>query len=92
MPVRDTTRWKHAIIQRKVINLDHAGDRYICCAWDDCEKDGYETNKVRVNTAAPGEDPNYIQYVFCTERHRQYWIHSIRSVNNLPPGYKRSIL
>ena len=91
MPVRGTTIWRHAIIQRKVINHDRGGT-YVMCAWDTCEHDGYETNKVRVNTAAPGHDPVYITYVFCTDRHKQYWINSIRDLNNLPPGYRSSIL
>jgi uncharacterized protein involved in tellurium resistance len=89
MPVRGTT---HAIIQKKVINLDHDGDRHVMCAWDTCTNDGYEINKVRVNTAAPGHDPVYVQYVFCTERHKQYWINSTKSYGDLPSGYKRGIV
>ena len=91
MPVRDTTAWRHAIIQKKVINLDHAGDRKVMCAWDTCEKDGYENNKVVVHE---GVAPHVrdITFVFCTERHKQYWINSIHDLNNLPAGYRRSIL
>jgi hypothetical protein len=91
MPVRDTTAWKHAIIQKKVINFDRGGT-YVMCGWDTCERDGYESFKCTVNDSAPGQEPKYITYVFCSERHRQYWINSIRDMNNLPAGYKRSIL
>lgn len=64
------------------------------CAWDTCEKDSFENNKVRVNTASPGYAPRYMNYTFCSERHRQYWLANVRpgSNNNLPPGFKQSIL
>ena len=91
MPVRETTAWSHAIIQKKVINHDRGGT-FVLCGWDTCEKPGYENNKCVVNEAAPGHPPKTITYVFCTERHRQYWINSICDVNNLPAGYRRSIL
>lgn len=83
MPVRETTQWRHAIIRKKVINLDHGGDRNVMCAWDTCEKDGYEMHKVRVRDSAPGQELKYIQYVFCCERHRDYWINSHHSYGNL---------
>jgi hypothetical protein len=93
MPVRDTTAWKHAITDKKIINHDRGGT-HVMCAWDTCEKDAFENNKVRVNTAKPGYPPRYMNYGFCSERHRQYWLANVRpgSNNNLPPGFKRSIL
>lgn len=93
MPVRDTTAWRHAITEKKVINHDRGGT-HVMCAWDTCEKDSFENNKVRVNTAADGAEPRYMNYTFCSERHKQYWLANIRpgSNNNLPPGFKRSIL
>src|SRR5262249_50051401 len=102
VPVRDSSEWKHAMHMKKVINLDQGGDgrvtesgtHYVMCAWDTCENDGLENFKVRVNDAAPGYEPKYINYVFCTERHKYYWLASMRSGNNnnLPAGRKRSIL
>ena len=89
MAVRGTT---HAIHDKKVINLDHAGNRKVMCAWDICTNDGYESNKVRVRTSAPGYPLTYMQYVFCSERHRQFWINSIHDYGNLPSGYRSSIL
>lgn len=89
---RGTTRWQHAKLNKVVINLDHGGDKHVYCAWDTCDKDGYEANKVVVNEAAPGRPPVYITYVFCTERHKMYWVNSTKSCNNLPPGYKRAII
>lgn len=80
----------HAILHKKVINLDHVGDRHVMCAWDTCERDGYEMHKVRVDYGKTG--PHIVNYVFCTERHKQYWINSHRAYGQLPPGYKRSFI
>lgn len=87
MPVRGTTQWNHAIVQKKVINHDRGGT-YVMCAWDTCERNGFENNKVIIHEG----QGKTTTYVFCTERHRQYWINSIRDMNNLPSGYKRGIL
>jgi hypothetical protein len=80
MPVRGTT---HAIIQKKIINNDSGDGRKIICAWDTCTNDGYELYKTRVNTAAAGYGAHYVQYVFCCERHKQYWVNSTISYGNL---------
>ncbi len=74
---------------RKVINLDHQGDRHVMCAWDDCERDGVELHKARVNYGKPG-NPHVVSYVFCSETHRLYWIHSSKRYGYLPSGDKRS--
>jgi hypothetical protein len=85
-------RYNHARADKMIINLDHDGDRHVYCAWDSCELDGYETNKVVINDAAPGYPEKIMRYVFCTERHKQFWINSHRSYGNLPPGYRRSCI
>jgi hypothetical protein len=92
MPVRGTTQWRHAILEKKVINLDHGGAKHVMCAWDTCEKDGLESNKCVERISAPGYELQTLTYVFCSERHRQYWIHSTVRSGELPAGYKRSIL
>lgn len=81
----------HAIIDKRVINLDHAGDRHVCCAWDDCERDGFQTNLIVVNYGTAG-NPQLIKYVFCTERHKQFWANSHRQYGVLPPGFRRSFI
>lgn len=91
MPVRDSTEWRHAIIEKKVINFDHGGDRHVVCAWDTCERDGVETHKV-VEQTAKLRGERSVTFVFCTERHKMYWLNSTRDLNNLPPGFKRSIM
>lgn len=106
MPVRGSSAWNHAIIEKKVINRDEggwgkvtdSGTHYVLCAWDTCERDGLENYKVRVEDSAPQyrgtPDEKYINYVFCTERHKAYWLASMRpgNNNNLPAGMKRGIL
>lgn len=84
-------RREHAIIEKKVINLDHAGTRHVMCAWDDCENDGVELHQVRINYGTP-VTPHVVRHVFCSERHKQYWINSVRSYGRLPPGYRRSVI
>jgi hypothetical protein len=83
---------EHALIHKPVINLDHGGTRHIMCAWEECEKDGYELNKVVVNEAGDGYPAALVTYVFCTERHKMYWVNSHRSYGMLPPGYRRSYI
>ena len=91
MPVRGTTQWRHAILEKKVINHDRGGT-YVLCAWDTCEKPGLESNKCIEHDESPGYPAKTISYVFCSERHRQYFIHSTVRANDLPAGYKRSIV
>lgn len=74
MPVRGTTEWRHAIIQKKVINLDHGGNKKVMCAWSYCENDGYEMYKVVTNDGAPGQQTKTITYVFCSERCKGHWL------------------
>lgn len=82
---------EHAILHKKVINLDHDGDRKVKCAWDECDRDGYEMHKVRVNYGTP-EMPHILNYVFCTERHKQYFLNSHRKYGRLPEGYRLSTI
>jgi hypothetical protein len=86
------TKRSHAIIEKRVINLDHLGDRHVMCAWDTCEKDGFDLHQTRVNYGADGAAPHIVKHVFCTERHKMFWVNSVRNLGNLPPGYKRSFI
>jgi hypothetical protein len=93
MPVRGSTEWRHAILEKKVINHDRGGT-HVMCAWDTCERDAFENYKVRINNANPGQEPRYMNYTFCCETHKQYWINNTRpgNNNNLPPGTTRRYL
>ena len=86
MPVRGTTAWQHARIQKRIINLDEGGDgrvtssgtHYVLCAFAPCDKDGYELYKARENIAAAGNPPDYRNYVFCSEKCKQAWVDEFR--------------
>jgi hypothetical protein len=88
---------QHAIIEKKIINLDHAGDRHVMCAWDDCENDGVELHKVVINYGK-ANTPKLVNHVFCSERHKQFFINSAKEIDGvpqygrLPPGYRRSFI
>lgn len=86
------SRWQHGINDKVAINLDHGGSKHVMCAWDTCENDGYETNKVVINYGTAAQPKNVV-HLFCCERHRQYFIHGSRekaAYGQLPPGYRRS--
>jgi hypothetical protein len=85
MPVRGTTAWQHAKIQKKIINRDEGGDgrvtssgtHYVICAWSYCENDATEIFKVRVATHEekyPGAEERFMNYAFCSERCKQHWL------------------
>ena len=82
---------EHAIIQKKVVNLDNAGHTFITCEWADCFKPGYELHQVRINYGTPGYS-HILRYVFCTERHKMLFVHSHRRYGRLPPGWKMSVI
>jgi hypothetical protein len=46
---------------------------------------------VRINYGKDGT-PHVVKHVFCTERHKQFFINSVKSYGNLPPGFKRSFI
>lgn len=68
---------------------DRATGIKVVCAWDDCERLAWDEMKVRVTD--PGARQS-VDYIFCSERHRDYWRWSHRSNGNLPPGSKLSVL
>lgn len=82
MPVRDTTAWKHAIIQKKIINRDEGGDgrvtnsgtHYVICAWSDCMNDATTLYQVRAKTHADGYEERWMTYAFCSEKCKQHWL------------------
>lgn len=49
----------------------------IKCAWDTCERDGYDEIKVVVR-----EQNKNLHYIFCSEGHRQYHINGHHSYGN----------
>lgn len=79
MPVRGTTEYRHAIIQKKVINHDRGGT-HVMCAWSYCEKDGYEMYHIRVRDSAPGQPLKYLHYVFCSQTCKDHWIDELMRI------------
>jgi hypothetical protein len=90
-PVRGTTAWKHAIIQKKIINRDEGGNgrvtssgtHYVICAWSDCENDATTVYETRVHNHAShvpcdSRDGRHMTYAFCSERHKQMWLDEAR--------------
>lgn len=73
-----TTFQQHAQLQRKVINHDRGGTK-VACAWDECDRDGFENNKVTAHEHAVSipcwhDLAKHISYIFCTDRHKQYFL------------------
>lgn len=58
----------------------------LLCCWDECGQFGHEEMRAEVT-----EGRKVIKYVFCTERHRAYWQHSIISNGNLPAGMRNPL-
>jgi hypothetical protein len=75
-----STTWQtHARIHRKVINMDAGGTRKIVCAWDECDRDGYELFKITQHEHAQSihcDNPlaRHPQFVFCSEQHKAYFL------------------
>jgi len=71
-----------------------SGDWIKCvwCAMNGEDNPGYEMHKTVMHDHArdiPCDDPRsqHVNFVFCSERHRQYFLHSHKDLGQLPPGY-----
>lgn len=77
-----------------VLNRDAAfiGEtRWLKCCWDDCEEQGVTLHRARFHDHARGlscdhDLSKHVWYVFCSERHRQYFLHSHVAYGHLPSG------
>jgi len=80
------------LIGRHVID-PHDGEHLLCC-WDTCEAFGTMLHRVRIwegiHPVTGG--PIYSWKIFCTERHKMYYINGPRDHLNLPPGHRLSII
>lgn len=73
--------------------------RWIPCVWCTMhgeDRPGYELYKSVMHEHArniPCDHPraSHVNYVFCSERHRQYFRHSHIDMGNLPPGLGKVI-
>ena len=81
-------------IAKKVYS--HGSGLWIRCTWFECERDGFELYKTIFHEHArsvPCDAPlaEHVNFVFCSERHRQYFLNSHKSMGNLPKGYAKSL-
>lgn len=82
------------IIARKILSASTGN--WVPCCWFECTKDGYELYKAVFHEHAkelPCDHPlsEHVNFVFCSERHKQYYLHSHIDMGNLPPGYQKAI-
>lgn len=75
-------------VSKSVINMSSGA--HIPCCWDDCRRDGVELHKARVRERTE-HGPGVAHYVFCSERHKMFWVNSHRDNGNLPAGYRLSV-
>lgn len=66
---------------------------WIKCCWFECDKPGFELHKSVFHEHArdlPCDHPlsEHVNFVFCSERHKQLYRHSHIDLWNLPPGFK----
>lgn len=86
-----------AIHARKV--LSSSSGNWVPCVWCHMQgedRPGYELYKTVFHEHASNlacHDPlsNHINFVFCCERHKQYYLNSHKSMGNLPKGYGPTI-
>lgn len=86
MPVRGSTAWQHARLEKRIINRDEGGDgrtttsgtHYVLCAWLDCSNDALTTNNIRVKTHEENYEERWMNYAFCSERCKEHWLDDYR--------------
>jgi len=81
-------------VSKPVLSRD-AGTWLQCC-WFECERQGFDLHKTRFHDHNKGvpcahPDSRHVWYVFCSERHRDYFLHSHISMGNLPAGSKLTV-
>lgn len=82
-------------MSKKILSRD--SEHWLTCCWDECERPGYDSNRTLFHDHNPGMGcghplSKHLWYTFCTERHRQYFLNSHRSLGKLPAGYAKSII
>lgn len=61
---------------------DPQSGRKLLCCWDDCEALG--RNEIQATEGVEGG--RRLTYIFCSDRHRAYWVNSHRSYGNAASG------
>ena len=78
-------------VVRKV--LSSSSGNWIPCCWFECERPGYELHKTIFHEHARTltcDNPvsGHVNFVFCSEFHKQLYLHSHVEMGKLPPGYR----
>lgn len=81
--------------EKPVLSMDTGN--WIMCAWSDCERRGVQSNMSVLHDHAKGlgcdhPDAKHPRYIFCTNRHKQFFDHSHIELGKLPAGYRSTIL
>lgn len=68
-------------------------EKWIQCNWFECSRDGYNNFRYIVHDHSHLIPCNHhlathVNYIFCCERHREYYENSPRNHWNLPAGKK----
>lgn len=71
---------------RRLVRNYHG--RPLPCCWADCWTHGDDRHGVDVPHDAPKYPGEQLRYIFCSERHRAYWLNSRNDRGNLPTGSK----
>lgn len=76
--------------------LSASSGTWIQCNWFECEKPGYELYKTVLHEHAKNLPcdhmlSEHVNFVFCSERHRQYYLNSPKAHGNLPKGFSKSL-
>lgn len=68
--------------------VDTSDGETLACCWSDCERAGVLLHRVRIwEGASPLSGKSvYSWKVFCSERHKMFYVNAPRSLNKLPAG------
>jgi hypothetical protein len=83
------------IIARKVLSATTGG--WIQCCWFECQKHGTTLHKTVLHEHMKTmrcDDPlsQHVNFIFCSEKHKQFFLHSHRDMGKLPPGFKKTVI
>lgn len=76
--------------------LSSSSGTWIRCSWFECDRAGFELYKAILHEHARTlacDHPlsEHVNFVFCSERHKQLYRNSHLDFGQLPAGYKKSI-
>ena len=91
MSLRTPDHGGAVVVGRHVVDTSD-GVTFACC-WSDCWKDGVTLHRVRIYEGVNPVtmEPIYSWKVFCSERHKMYYVNAPKSLNMLPAGHRLAI-